>query len=305
MRLIKRLAGGRARLCGLGVIAGLASLVVVAPAGALPLGPAGPFADCPVNVAEFTQCINTSTTSGSFTLGNATVPLTGLTTLQGGVLQTSLTQSSVLGALDGNTLIGPQLNVPGGLTGLMTPTGLGLIGYLFGAVNTVTAQVQLAGPNAVAQATNALLFPNSLLAGTGTAFQLPVKVHLSNPLLGNSCYIGSDSNPVTLHLTAGTTSPPPPNTPITGNPGTQGFAVEPVGDQAVGAISVTGTSLVDNSFAVPGATGCGPLPVQFLVDLALDLKEGLPAAAGHNTAILNGDVLLASWAGVQAATNSQ
>jgi hypothetical protein len=305
MRLTKRLAAGRARLYGLGgagIAAAAATLALATPASAL--GPAGPFQDCPVDLATFTSCLNTSTTSGSFTLGNATVPLTGTTTLQGGLLQVSLAQDELLGAIDGNTLIGPPLNVPGGLTGLMTPTGLGLIGFIFGELNTVTAQVQLAGPNPPGGATNASLFLSGL-AGTGTAVALPVKVKLNNPLLGNTCYIGSDSNPIQLNLTAGTTTPPPPNTPITGNPGTQGFVGVPDGTQTVVALQSTGVSLVDNSFAVPGASGCGPIGLQFLVDLALDLKEGLPAAAGHNTAILNGSYLLASWGQIETANHNQ
>lgn len=305
MRLTKRLAGGRARLYGLGstgIAAAAATLALATPASAL--GPAGPFQDCPVDLATFTSCVNTSTTSGSFTLGNATVPLTGTTTLQGGLNQITLSQENLLGAIDGNTLTGPALTVPGGLTGLMTPTGLGLIGYVFGAVNTVTAQVQLAGPNPPGGSTNANFFLSGL-GGTGTAVSLPVKVKLNNPLLGNTCYIGSDSNPIQINLTAGTTAPPPPNTPITGNPGSQGIAFVPDGTQTVPALSTTGVSFVDNSFAVPGASGCGPVGLQFLVDLAVDLKEGLPAAAGHNTAILNGSYLVASWGSVLAANHNQ
>jgi hypothetical protein len=40
---------------------------------------------------------------------------------------------------------------------------------------------------------------------------LPIRVHLENATLGNNCYVGSFTNPIVLHLTAGTTSPPPPN----------------------------------------------------------------------------------------------
>ena len=54
-------------------------------------------------------------------------------------------------------------------------------------------------------------------------------------------------------------------------------------------------TLVDNAFAVPAAKGCGntllPIPIitpilQGIVSAAVNLKEGLPAAAGKNTAIM-------------------
>jgi hypothetical protein len=46
-----------------------------------------------------------------------------------------------------------------------------------------------------------------------------VKVRLENPFLGSECYVGSNSSPVVLNLTTGTTSPPAPNKPIKGTVG--------------------------------------------------------------------------------------
>jgi hypothetical protein len=85
---------------------------------------------------------------------------------------------------------------------------------------------------------------------------------------------------VTLRLITGTTNPPPPNSPITGSQGT----VHLYDHNKI--IEVAGSSLVDNSFAAPGANGC-VRPLDLAVDLVVDLDAGLPAAAGHNTAILN------------------
>ena len=62
--------------------------------------------------------------------------------------------------------------------------------------------------------------------------------------------------------------------------------------RARGIIATNGTSLVDNAFAAPGANGCAGL-LALLVDPAVDLIAGVPAAAGHNTAILEGGVQLA------------
>ena len=49
---------------------------------------------------------------------------------------------------------------------------------------------------------------------------------------------------------------------------------------------------MNNSFAAPGVEGCGLIP--FLIDPIVDLDLGVPAAGGHNTAILNGTLQLAS-----------
>jgi hypothetical protein len=48
---------------------------------------------------------------------------------------------------------------------------------------------------------------------------------------------------------------------------------------------------VDNAFAAPGVNGCGGLLAP-IVDPAVDLNAGLPAASGHNTAIMTGTVFV-------------
>jgi len=114
-------------------------------------------------------------------------------------------------------------------------------------------------------------------------FVLPVRLRLINALLGVTCLLGSSSTPLVLRPTTGTTSPPPPNTPITGDPGVIDFVPDPNGFQAA-VLSFTGARLVDNSFGVPGATGCGLLgSLNGLVNKAFGLSQAGP---GHNTAIL-------------------
>ena len=53
-------------------------------------------------------------------------------------------------------------------------------------------------------------------------------------------------------------------------------------------LKISNNSLVNNSFAAPGATGCGGFLVELLLDPIINAKLGLPAAAGNNTAILTG-----------------
>ena len=113
-------------------------------------------------------------------------------------------------------------------------------------------------------------------AGTGTlnpltgvaALSISLKLTFSGSpsgvSLGSSCLVG----PFTLAMISGTTAPPLPNLPITGVPY----------DASTGIGTV-----VNNSFSVPGASGCGPLG---LANSQLNTGLGVPAAAGTNTAIL-------------------
>jgi hypothetical protein len=139
----------------------------------------------------------------------------------------------------------------------------------------------------------------NILSKSGTGLTLPIRVHLENSFLGNKCFVGSKSNPVTLELTTGTTSPPLPNEPITGSTGELSV-------KAGGLILVDSkNSLVDNSFSAPAAEGCGS-QILFglftgIIDSAVDSQLGLPSAAGHNTAILNGNQELSSAEAVKAS----
>jgi hypothetical protein len=211
------------------------------------------FKNCPVDAPGVVQCLVSDTNSGEFKLGSKAVAVNKTITLEGAISETT---SELVGA----TLSKTPLTIPGGLVGIE-----------LGGVTEVTATAELADPVS--------LTLNNL--GTNQpALSMPLKVKLSNPAVGETCYIGSSSEPVTLNLTSGTTSPPAPNKPITGTPGT--FTLK---DHAR-LIVDSGSKLVDNSFAAPGVNGCGPVPL--LVDPIVDEDAGLPAAAGNNTAILEG-----------------
>jgi hypothetical protein len=156
----------------------------------------------------------------------------------------------------------------------------------------VTATTEL-----VANASNpAILNLASIFLEEGTGLTLPVRVHLKNPLLGEGCYVGSESSPIQLHLTTGTTKPPAPNKPIKGKLGVASEEEEKGQELLV----VTNNSLVDNAFSVPVAEGCGGL-FSFLIDPIVDGKLGLPSAAGKNTAVLNGTLKTATSSAVVAS----
>ncbi|MFG2090910.1 hypothetical protein, partial [Spirillospora sp. NPDC048824] len=90
------------------------------------------------------------------------------------------------------------------------------------------------------------------------SFEMPVssdfviniglKVRLINPFLGSHCTVGTNDNPINVSLTTGTTSPPAPNTPITGESISIVRSDPPP--------EVLQAKHVGNSFAVPGAKGC-------------------------------------------------
>jgi hypothetical protein len=265
-------------------------LVPAASASAEPTGEFARFSKCPVGNSATLICIYAESKTGTFTIGKKTVPLNNSVVLQGGATgpEGVFGPLTLLAATDGNTLSKTPQTVPGGLLGIEAPSWWPqLLKNLFNeTINNgftgVTATVELAAP-----ASSVKLNLLAALSGQGPAFVLPVKVKLSNPFLGSNCYIGSNSNPINLNLTTGTTSPPPPNQPISGAPG---FFNEPV----FGVISLSGNRIVDNSFASPGANGCGGILFSWAIDPFVNSIVGVPSAAGTNTAVLEGTTYLGS-----------
>jgi hypothetical protein len=264
------------------------------------------FAQCPTSDPGIEICTYSTTTAGEVKLGSTAVPITGTgktITLQGGGLPDGIAEGSfyLLPAKNGESLSKTELNVPGGLldiinckeikgNGIWELIERGSCELIFENKTTgVTATTELVAN----EHDPAILNTGNVFEETGTALTLPVRVHLKNPLLGNSCYIGSESKPITLNLTTGATSPPEPNKSIHGKAGALSFEEED------NIVVLTGNSLVDNSFSTPEAEGCGEF-FSFLIDPIVDAKIGLPSKAGHNTAILTGAVKIAESSVVAA-----
>jgi hypothetical protein len=298
---IRRHTGLRAK--ALFVIASLvASLAILAAAStalATPKGEFAIFADCPLSVPEI-NCFYAKTESGEFTIGKKTVPIVNPQVLQGGLKETETPPfEEFVAAADGNTLTKTPQKVPGGLSGLVNCTEIKGSGFLEkvergsceaifeNGLTGVNATVELAAP-----AKSIEVNLGALLSQKGTALGLPAKVHLENPLLGSSCYVGSNSAPVVIGFTTGTTSPPEPNKPITGAVGEVKFTES-------GILQVKNNKLVNNSFAAPATTGCGGI-FEFLIGPIINSQLGVPSAAGHNTAILIGTQQLANGEIVKA-----
>jgi hypothetical protein len=260
---------------GLVLIASLTALVGASSASATPKGDYAVFADCPMATAE--GCIYAKTESGKFVVAKETVPIEKSIVLQGGFKENASGALEFIGAADGNTLAKVPQKVPGGLTGLVKCNEISNIieriacELVFeNGVTGVTATTELAAP-----ASSIGLNEANYFTRTGTALSLPLKLHLENPFLGSSCYIGSNASPIVVNLTTGTSGS------VTGTPGT----FESRGEGGIGFFNKN--SLVNNTFAAPGANGCGGV-FSFLIDPIVNSKLGLPSAAGKNTAVLNG-----------------
>lgn len=225
------------------------------------------FINCPIEVAK--GCTYGETLSGEFHMGNKSVPITNPVVLQGGLAYIGTETLPLLAPRFGvEAMSKTSQPIPGGLTGVSE-----LIG------GPVSATAEIAGP-----LSNVLITAVFLGFGHDTAVTLPIKVHLENENLGEDCYIGSDTEPIVLSLTDGTTKPPEGTEPISGKIGTN------EGRDKGRIITFMNNTLVDNTFAVPAATGCGTSPLLEPVITALvNTAAGLPSAAGKNTAILNGN----------------
>jgi hypothetical protein len=271
-----------AQLCCAPAAALLVAAVCAGPAAAAgaPTGIYAGMGTCPLNAAALHNandaevgCTVSTVSGGSFTIGSTVVqiPASSPITVAFGVYWEN----------NGPTVTFPDGNVAnifstvapvGGAELTANPIDVpipGLANFWPGVTSAIT-QIELAGP---------ITDFAPLAAGENyPLFDLPIKLHLENVFLGPDCYVGSNSAPVTLEPTSGTTSPPAPNKPISGNPGTININPDPNGfSDAV--LGFSGASLVDNSFAVPGASGCGLFGA---FDGIVDSLFGLPTSAGHN-----------------------
>jgi hypothetical protein len=224
-----------------------------------------PFSRCPVDdpamlasdgISSIVFCLGSNSTHGSITIGTITTT-TGSTNLQVGMLlDPNTSEFTVVGSPTG-ALVADPAQIPN------TPVGV------------VTAVTQSAG----------LPSNFNLFAGIQTGvpiITLPIKIHLENPALGPSCFIGSDQNPILLN---------PENTDLSNAISIGGFfTFDPTGVPdlagADGSLLITGGVQGDDTFAVPGAEGCGPNGDGSL-DAVVNAVVGLPSPAGSNHLVLD------------------
>ena len=245
------------------------------------------FNNCPVKDPLTRKCVQAITKGGSVVLGEKTVPIVNPVTLQGGLgAQFEKEEhffNGFIGAVGAPTLVPTPQPVPGGLSGLVNCkeisnflVRLGCEAVFENGLTGVNSTLELARP-----ASEIIVSEENLAFESGLAMQLPVKVHLENPLLGSTCYIGSSSSPIIWKLTTGETSPPAGTAPIKGSAGKLEL-------QEGGSLGVfENAKLVDNTWSAPGASGCGGFGVELILNPIINASVGVPSAAGKNSAILD------------------
>jgi hypothetical protein len=241
-----------------GVLAGMGGSVATATLG----GEFAGFSECPMSDPVVSGCIAAHLEGGSVTLGRETLPIVNTVTLQTGFSENEKTSAIVV--VDPILYRVPQ-KLPGGLYDVNCTEIVNLEqrerceSNYENARDALWATLELAEPgNAIG-----LNEANLIGGGSGVGLSLPVKIRLENQLLGSQCYLGSNTDPIVLALTAGVSGS------LHGHLGHATFNHEGV------ILTIRGSTFVDNSFAVPSATGCVGLG-----NALIDARLGLPARPG-------------------------
>jgi hypothetical protein len=199
-------------------------------------------------------CLSANSTHGSITIGNLTTK-TGNTNLQIGLVGSNGLGTFTVIAPSAGSLVADPVQ-------LTTPVG------------PVTAVTESAGTPS-----NFCLFCG--IEADQPILTIPIKIHLESPTLGPDCTIGTHKNPILLN---------PQNTDLS-NAKSVGaffsFDADGVPDSTPGpdgALLVTGLVQGDDTFAVPGATGCGP---NGSLDAEVDSVAGVPSPSGSNNLVLD------------------
>jgi hypothetical protein len=238
------------------------------------------FAECPVDAnvggphGHVTHCIVGVAAQGAIDIGSLDTTFHGPGIVQGAFDADSPNWPAVPNWAD--ALNGQSYSAPPQLLSMPVMAILGYPDITPPADSDVWVVTQQAGPMGFSIST-----PGQ--GGITPYTVIPLTFRLENPLLGSNCYIGTDSDPITLHLTTGISGA------LTGNLGSL------VGGNNGHTIQTVDTEVVDGTFSTPGATGCGTGGVW---DSAIDATGDLPSPSGANKAMLYGTFDLAyptSW----------
>jgi hypothetical protein len=239
--------------------------------------------------------------SGEYKVGNFTVPLAKQIVLQfGSVLNEETGAETFVPASGAPTLIPTAEKVPGFPIAAISPKEREELGWpkelsekyehakVEHEVTKVFETIELAGEPAISR--------SNLIVAEGTAVEVPVKVKASNrwlTTLGDECYIGSNEDPITQHLTSGKSVSPLTGQELVGEVGELDFRHE------FQEVIITHSDLVDNTYAVPTASCTGPFSEQ--IAATINKVFGLPAPAGASFTRLKGTLYnaTAEWVNTQ------
>ncbi len=257
-----------------------------------PKGIYKPFTDCPIALdnafmqatvsGDAVACVAGDANSGTIKIGNITTPVVHPVTAQFGACSppnASPTQFS-----------GCTLPPPDGVSAELT-TGEELVPVsleqMLGcpSTNRVIEKMCQEAANFGGSYNQIYVLAQEALPITNFAvfsWTQPIKIQLVNPLLGSDCYIGTNDNPITV------------------NPNLQGGTLiekvdpNPTAHPNTAVLEDQNTTAVDNTFAAPAVTDCGPGGSKDIpVENQMDSYAGLPAASGSNSLSLSGNFYLA------------
>ncbi len=286
-------------LCGLAAFAASAAMVTSALANTVqnPTNRLGIYKNCPVNgksAGGFNDelCVFSATEAapegGAFTVGGITVPLEKQVQLQYGLAENSEGVLEFVAPTDGAAAIVPTPEkVPGEPIGHITEAEQEEEGWP-AALKYSYKQAQKHGKvkivyESIEQAGDPVQNSTNIIFEEGVGVLAPVKIKGENKWLselGDVCYIGSEEDPITQHLTTGGSESPLTHEILKGSAGRLSIFDEG------NALYLTGSDLVDNTYAVPGASCTGPYSSS--VDAAIDKAFGIPAVAGASNTQLKG-----------------
>jgi hypothetical protein len=270
------LVGMRGRglvVVAMALVGSFTTLVSASSALAEPTGIFKVFEECPRGTPGIVDCVFGRITGGEFAIGGARIPIDKTLTLQVGEMSAGNPENEAeyfgLPAKNGESLSKTELNVPANLFGL-----------------EVTVRPELVS----SKERQLIINEFALTREEGAGLTLPLRFHLKGPFLGESCYIGSESDPAQLRLTTGETHPPKGFSPLHGKAGT----VSGLQENGHDLLHLTGLSLVDNTFSLPGVEGCGEGVSSRLLDMILDEILKIPNKAGENAAVLRAEMEIVS-----------
>ncbi|HTX83108.1 MAG TPA: hypothetical protein VME44_13045 [Streptosporangiaceae bacterium] len=261
----------------------------------LPKGIYAPFTDCPLlnplmqesTPGDATGCVAGDVLSGRIKIGNITTRIKATTKVKYPVAVQFGIWDPVNAA---NQFTGGILPPPQGLSAQLVSSKQLVRGGLLKALGCPSSNAtveKLCTKAQKAGGKDLKVYASAQSAGPITNFALlswtqPVEFHLINPLLGNSCYIGSADNPVVLNpaLNPNVTAVLEPDPHPRYHPDTE-------------VIKIPGETASDTTFTAPGVTGCGPGgTANIAIDTAIDTSVGLPTASGADNIVLKGTFYL-------------
>jgi hypothetical protein len=229
------------------------------------------------------MCVGADSPSGSITIGNLTVATQAIDHQFGVVLNQEGGPNTVV-VPAGGVFADEPAQLPGGIQELICPSS-GHVGWHIcrnhhrgwgwgGRADAATLTMESTG-----EPTNFNLFAG-LFPGVPIV-TMPVKIHLQNQLLGDDCYIGSDTEPILLQpMNLDAPSAEFISLATDGTLVPEGQDPEPDYLTNIVVHSTQGA----NSFAVPAASGCG---FRGYFNQAINSKLGLPSSASTNNVTFN------------------